>query len=340
MRVLFDGACLGDLPVTGVGRAFLNGLEAYARAFARDGGDDLVLLLPEPAAAPDFRGTTIVRGPRGAVRRQWLLPRLVRRLGIDVLHSSVAAVPLAASCPTIATVHDLPWHHAEAGERGSAWRRFATRRSLRAAALVLAPSTFTARDAALERGRDDVLVVPHGTPLPAANDPAANDPAARSGPLLALGDDRPRKNRELVLRGHALARARDARVPDLRFVGPPHAWVDEAEKHRLLATCFAVVQGSRFEGFGLPVLEALAHGAPLACSDIPPFREIAGDDAEYFDPGDQHSIAAALLRLVEPTRRLALARRGPARAAAFSPARVAASWRTLHERLHRGAHEA
>jgi hypothetical protein len=331
VRVLFDGACLGDLPVTGVGRAFLNGLDAYARAFARDGGDDLVLLLPDAATAPDVAGATIVRGPRGALRRQWLLPRLVRRLGIDVLHSSVAAVPLAASCPTIATVHDLPWHHAEAGERGSAWRRFATRRSLRAAAAVLAPSTFTARDAAHERGRDDVLVVPHGTPLP-----ALNDPAARAGPLLALGDDRPRKNRELVLRGHALARARDARVPDLRFVGPPDAWVDEAEKHRLLATCFAVVQGSRFEGFGLPVLEALAHGAPLACSDIPPFREIAGDDAEYFDPADENSIAAALLRLGEPARWLALARRGPARAAAFSPARVAASWRTLHEQLHRG----
>jgi hypothetical protein len=92
----------------------------------------------------------------------------------------------------------------------------------------------------------------------------------------------------------------------------------------------------RRAGLALPVLEALAHGAPLACSDIPPFREIAGDDAEYFDPADENSIAAALLRLGEPARWLALARRGPARAAAFSPARVAASWRTLHEQLHRG----
>ena len=148
MKVAFDGACLGDGPVTGVGRALLNGLAAYAAAFP----NNAVLLLPAHAPRPQIAGLTIVEAPRGALRRQLELPRLLRQLGADVLHSPVVAVPLLARCPTIATVHDLPWFHSEAGERTSWRRKFATRRSLRAAAAVLAPSTFTLRDAATIAG--------------------------------------------------------------------------------------------------------------------------------------------------------------------------------------------
>jgi glycosyltransferase involved in cell wall biosynthesis len=325
--IAFDGVCLADGNITGVGRAFLDGLAAYAAG----GYAHCVLLLPRAAPDPDLPGVRIVEAPSGALRRQRQLPRLLRALGADVLHSSVAAVPLAAACATIATVHDLPWLADGYRERTSAWRRFATTRALRSASAVIAPSTFTRDAAARLCDRNKISVVPHGSErcaLPSAG-------GDRTGPLLVLGDDRPRKNRTRVRQAHEAARRQLPTLPPLRFVGPPDAWVDEPTKHDLLRTCTAVVQASLFEGFGLPVLEALAHAAPLVCADIPPFREIAADAACYVDPRDPASIAAGLVRVADPALRAELAQHGHARAAAFSPAATARHWATLHREVAR-----
>jgi glycosyltransferase involved in cell wall biosynthesis len=179
-----------------------------------------------------------------------------------------------------------------------------------------------------------VHVVPHGTELDPPPDAAAV--RARSGPFVALGDDRPRKNRALVRQAHALAARTCEGLPPLRFVGPPDDYVDEATKRSLLRSCCAVVQGSRFEGFGLPVLEALAHGAPLVCADIPPFREIAAGAAEFVDPRDPQAIAAALVRIhTDDALRLAHAAAGHRAATAHSPHTVAQRWRAIHEALCR-----
>lgn len=326
MKVAFDGGCLADGPPTGVARAFLHGLTAYANAWP----GDAVLLLPAGAHAAPPAGVEVVAAPRGAWRRQHLLPRLLRELAADVLHSPVAAVPLRAPCPTIATVHDLPWRCRDAGEHTPLRRRLATRLALRAATAVLAPSpfTFAATRGLVPNGR--LHLVPHGLPpLP----PAAAPP--RDGPLLALGDDRPRKNRAALQRAHARATAQRPDLPPLRCVGPPHGFVDEDEKLRLLRTCTAVVHVARFEGFGLPVLEALQAGAPVVCSDLPPLREIAADEAVYVDPRDDAAIADGLLRLLDAPLRERLAAAGPARAARFPIAATVQHWRTLHEELAR-----
>ncbi len=338
MKVAFDGACLGDGPITGVGRAFLNGIEAYARL----GGWQCVLLVPESAPLPNLEPlpsrdqVQFVRAPRGAIARQLRLPRLLRQLAASVLHSSVAAVPLRAPCPTIATAHDLPWLHPELGEVSTPWRQFATRRALAAASAVLAPSQFTAEDVRRLLGArcPPLQVVPHGTRLGPAPDPTAI--RARSGPLLVLGDDRPRKNRDRVRQAYALAAATCPGLPPLRFVGPPDDYVDEAEKVRLLRTCRAVVQCSRFEGFGMPVLEALAHGAPVLCADIPPFREIAGTAALFVDPLDVAAIAAGIARIHrDEALREALAMQGHRGAASATPELVAQRWRAVHELVTR-----
>ena len=313
MRIAFDAVCLGDGPITGVARSFLNGLETYASRWS----DDMLVLVPDgtdPSGLPDVR---IVHAPRGAWRRQRALPKLLRELKADVLHSSVASVPLRAPCPTIATVHDLPWMHAESGERSTWWRRFATVRALRAASAVIAPSMFTLEAAARILGsRARLHHIPHTTKTP---EPIA-DPPGRTGPFLVLGDDRPRKNRARVHEAHRLAQQRHADLPDIRFVGPPGDYVSEAEKARLLRTCRAVVSCSLYEGFGMPVLEALAHGAPLLCSDIPPHREIAGDSAIYADPHSGASIAEGMARVLATT---------PATKAPPEPP----PWRVIHERL-------
>ena len=173
--IAFDGVCLGDGPVTGVGRAFLDGLRAYAATSERE----CVLLVPTGARAPELPQVRAVDAPRGRWRRQRLLPPLLRRLGAALLHSSVASVPLAAPCPTVATAHDLPWLHPEAGERTSFWR---------CAARVMAPSTMTQRDVQrlVTAPARKVELVPHGV------EPPAQPPlpeTERSGPLLVLGDD-------------------------------------------------------------------------------------------------------------------------------------------------------
>ncbi len=330
MLIAFDGACFADGPPTGVARAFCTGLTAYA---AR-GAADCVLLVPAGANAPALAGVRVVAAPRGAWRRQLQLPGLLRALGADLLHSSVAAVPLRAACPTIATVHDLPWRHPQLHEPVSAWRRWATRRALRSATAVIAPSTLTRDDTAALLGAKAprLRVVPHGTALGEA--PTAATTAARRGPFLVLGDDRPRKNRARLRRAHALARAKANGLPDLQFAGPPDAYVDEAEKVRRLRSCRALVHVSRFEGFGLPVLEGLAHGAPVLCSALAPHHEIAGPHALFVDPDDDAAIAAALLRLhADEALRWQLAAAGHARAARFSPAAVAEAWANLHHEV-------
>lgn len=329
-RIAFDGAGLGTGPPTGVARAFLTGLAAYAAA----SGHECVLLLPEGAVVDDLPGVRTVAAPRGALARQRHLPALLRSLRASVLHSAVASVPLRAPCATIATVHDLPWLQPGLGERSSRWRRVATWLALRAATAIVTPSTLTAADAVRCLGRrpPHLVVVPHGTALGPA--PTAASTAARCGAFVQLGDDRPRKNRERLRAAHALARRQCAELPGLRLVGPPDAYVSEAAKHTLLQDCRALVHVSRFEGFGLPVLEGLAHGAPVLASDLPPHREIAGDDACFVAADDVEAIAGALVRLhTDAALRWRLAAAGHARAAQFTPAAVAAAWRQLHTEL-------
>jgi glycosyltransferase involved in cell wall biosynthesis len=92
-------------------------------------------------------------------------------------------------------------------------------------------------------------------------------------------------------------------------------FVEDDELDRLYAGCLAVVSASEYEGYGLPVAEGLAAGAPVIASAIPPHREIAGDAAVYFDPGDAAGLAAAIKRVAEDRELAArLREEGPRRA--------------------------
>ena len=102
-------------------------------------------------------------------------------------------------------------------------------------------------------------------------------------------------------------------------------WIPREELYGLYARATAFLYPSLFEGFGLPVLEALAAGVPTACSQIEPINSIAGDAALKFDPRDPAAIAEAMHRLVtDDALRGRLAAAGPLRAAQFS-------WRTTAE---------
>jgi glycosyltransferase involved in cell wall biosynthesis len=101
-------------------------------------------------------------------------------------------------------------------------------------------------------------------------------------------------------------------------------WIPRDELLRLYARAHAFVYPSTFEGFGMPVLEAMAARIPVACSDIPPLREVVGEAALFFDPLSEDAIATALDRLVtDAPLRTHLIEAGPERARRFTWERAA-----------------
>jgi len=182
--------------------------------------------------------------------------------------------------------------------------------------------------------------------VPSGVDPRFFTLAARREPerfLLAVSTLHPHKNLDGLLRAFAIFRARH---PEYRlivsgihgFFSPQlHAlreslrlggsvefpgWIPREELYELYRRAGAFLYPSLFEGFGLPVLEALAAGVPTACSAIEPLNGLAGEAALKFDPQDAGAIAGAMQRLVEDdVLRATLAAAGPRRAAEFD-------WRT------------
>ncbi len=327
--IAFDGSVLADGPLTGVARAFLSTLRAFAA-----GDERCVLLAPHAAAGRDelHAGIEVVAAPRSLLAKQFAWPRLLRRLGADLLHVPVAALPLRLPCPAVITVHDLPWRARPRLPRGDAPQlrhRLALQASARVAQVILVPSAATASDLANElpaRVTARVHVVPHGVDPVAAR--AGSEP---SSGLLVLGDDRPRKNHARIAAAHQRAQHLDARVPTLSFVGPPRAWVTEAEKDTLLRRATGLLQMSLHEGFGLPVLEAMARGVPVLCSNFGALAEVAGGAALLADPLDVEAMARAIVVLcTDQPRRVDLRARGLQRAATFTTQAAAAGWRRAH----------
>jgi glycosyltransferase involved in cell wall biosynthesis len=174
-------------------------------------------------------------------------------------------------------------------------------------------------------------------------DPVFFDIARRRCPepfLLAVSTLHPHKNLDGLLRAFAPFRRAH---PEFRlvvcglhgfFTGPLHdlrdslglrdavefpGWIPRRDLHELYARAWAFVYPSLFEGFGLPLLEALASGIPTACSHIEPLASIAAGAALEFDPLDTTAITEAMLRITtDEALRARLAEAGPLRAAQFS----------------------
>jgi glycosyltransferase involved in cell wall biosynthesis len=277
----------------------------------------------------------VVTVPVRARRRvQWvlgeqtLLPLLAARAKVDLVHSLASTAPLWGRFRRVVTVHDLIYARfpdAHAGVRGKAMRVLvpaAARRSDR----VIADSLST-RDDLVELiglAAERIDVVPLGLGATRHVEPLA--PAGvrerlRLGErrvVLSLSAKRPHKNL-LALIG-ALARVPHAERPVLVLAGYPTeheaqlraraqalgldddvrfpGWLAEPEVEGLWAIADAFVFPSLYEGFGLPVLEAMARGVPVACSDASSLPEVAGDAALLFDPHDEAAISAALMRLL------------------------------------------
>jgi len=273
------------------------------------------------------------------------LPSLAGRHAVDLLHSPANFAPVHSPVPFVVTVHDL-LHRREPGLVAPLTRvavRAFVDGAARRARRIITVSEASAADIVRFLGRDrrDIDVTPTAAGAVHAPDRSSLRPPTRPQ-VLSVGSRRPHKNLgvllgalalieparrpTLVLPGEGLGAELGGRVTELRLAADVvmPGWVSDDELERLYATSTAYLCPSLFEGFGLPVLEAMQRGVPVACSDIPVLREVAGDAAEYFDPRSEESAAAALATLTTDADRAAsLVVLGRERASAFTWDRTA-----------------
>jgi glycosyltransferase involved in cell wall biosynthesis len=282
------------------------------------------------------RAATVVRDAGWYLAR---LPRDAARAGAQVLHCTTFRAPLRSGVPAVVTVHDLALLRQP--ELFTPWVRVygstLLRRVVRAAARVIAVSEFTAREVVDLCGvpEERVRVVPNGAGAPFV----ADGPAVDGEYVLAVGTLEPRKNLprlaeatrrlgvELRVVGARGWGGVEAGGDGVRWLGSP----DDEEVARLYRGALCVAYPSLYEGFGLPVLEALRCGAPVVTSAGTAMEEVADGAAELVDPLDAAAIAAGIERAI--ARRDELRVRGPERAARFTWAAAADATAAVYREL-------
>ena len=320
-----------------------------AAALKRDGWEDFLNLRVLPCED----------GQR--VRRQWaeqaLLPRLVRAERAEIVHSLASVAPVFPAARAVVTLHDVTFLVSPTFGRATTWGMgLLVRAAARRADALIAGSNAAADEVCSVLGVDRARfsVVHHG------HDFARTQQATSATELrerYGLGDSRvalcvaakrPHKNQELLIRalplldpdvavvlaGHAepyehqlraLARELDldGRV---RFVG----YVPDADLEGLWSVAACAAFPTLGEGFGIPLIEALAHGVPVASSDLPVLREVGGELPHYFDPRDAGDAARAIREALSDTDS---ARAGPAYAAGFTWQAAAQATHEVYERV-------
>jgi glycosyltransferase involved in cell wall biosynthesis len=267
------------------------------------------------------------RAPARVLRRTWTRwnwpPAELLTGRMAAFHGTNFVLPPLARAGGVVTVHDLAYlRYRETVTGDAAQYADLVPAALRRGAHVLAVSAAMADEIAAEYRLppDRITVAHHGIdPSWSHTHPAGDDDLARLGLpdryVLFAGNLEPRKNLGLLLRAHAAARRADPSVPRLVLAGPA-GWGDrwqggspdpddvviagylaEDDLQPVVARAAALCMPSHYEGFGLPVLEALAAGRPVLASDIPAHREISGGLAELLPTDDPDAWADALGRV-------------------------------------------
>jgi glycosyltransferase involved in cell wall biosynthesis len=280
--------------------------------------------------------------PARILWEQIVLPFEAARYGLDVLFNPGFTAPIFLPCRQVTVFHDLQHkRHPEYFRWFDLpfWRFLlwaAAHRSHRLIAVSDATRSDLLRFYRIPKER--VTVVHHGVEQTFSR----LDRSHTESYLLCVSTLHPHKNLprliraygrkkrgfRLILAGlrgfHAETIERQIEEMGLRDSVQITGWVPREELYSLYARARAFVYPSMFEGFGMPVLEAMAAGIPVACSDIPPLREVAGDAALYFDPLNEDAIASAIERVMtDASLRERLATAGRERARPFTWERCA-----------------
>jgi glycosyltransferase involved in cell wall biosynthesis len=356
LRIGIDGRAFAS-PAAGV-RRYVNGLTRALLALGEPvavvalGGRDLSTLPPgaghvaEAPHPPTNLGWTLVG-----------LPRTARRAAVDVIHAPSYTAPFWSPAPVVLTIHDVSY------ERHPQWypykrdwaRRAFYRHSARTASHVLTISRFSAREiaAAYRIPPERMTVTPLGVDdafAPAGSDLSGGSPAGVSPPyVLHVGDLHERRNLTMLADAVLAVRRRvGGDLPALSLVlagadrgvgdgvskiaaraGAADAvvrlgQVSETQLRALYRGAVALVYPSLYEGFGLPLVEAMACGIPVIASNVASMPEVLGDAGILVDPTDRQAWTSAILDVVTNDRtRDRLRKAGLRRAAEFTWARTA-----------------
>jgi len=321
--------------MTGVGRYLTGLVPALAKIFKEDefviigrsGEEKTWSLLPENAHV------ILVNIPTGGISQHVLLNRIVSKLNVDLFHYPMFDLPVYIKSPSVITVHDLnAICFPDYFTKGKWWRKPAARllhiSAIKRARMIITPSQAAADDLCglFPAARGKVAAVTHGyTRINTDHEQACYEDMRSKSSLpseyvLYVGVHRPHKNLEGLIK--AVDKLRNTGNPislvaagaiDDRFMGPRKlaerlgmgsvvkftGHVSDSELAVLYENAKCMVFASFQEGFGLPLLEAMDYGVPIACSDIPVHREVAKDAALYFDPGSPDDMAGAIRLLLD-----------------------------------------
>lgn len=330
MRLAVDATPLLGRP-SGIGRYTRSLLDALARV---PGAPSPVLTLfslraqvpdPPPGCTPAPR-----RLPARLLHPAWArssLPPVEWLTGpVDVFHAGNFVLPPSRRAAGVVTVHDLGFvHHAATVDAAVlAYRRLVPRSLGRAAAVITVSHAMKAEICAEYGVAPELVTVSHLGVDPGWAEARPHAPGHRPEGLpadyvLFTGNLEPRKNLATLVRAHARARAQAPSTPPLVLVGP-RGWGDvwgddtppgppdvvqlgflpEADLRAVVAGARALVMPSVYEGFGLPVLEAMACRTPVLASDVDALREVAGGHASLLPATDVDAWAHALAELPQP----------------------------------------
>ncbi len=296
---------------------------------------------------------------------QLALPNALRRIGADVFHSPVNVLPARVPCASVVTVHDLAFMRYPQYFRPSrrSYQRVLTQRSARSATVVVAVSQSTKRDLVECMGvppeRIQVIYTGIAPDFRPVSDPRvlAAFRAKHNLPeryLLYLGTLEPRKNLGQLMDAYVRLRSADPGTPPLliagakgwyyqplfervRRLGAEEAitfvgYVSREEQPLWYAGATIFIYPSLYEGFGLPIVEALACGTPTITSNVSSLPEAAGPVATQVAPTDTDALVAAMRALLrDEGERARVAAQGPRWAGQFTPERMAQGYREVYD---------